>query len=160
MSTCSLLLVQHSSSSPPTGTLASSPRPRPRLTRARFGSRQTPRQFSSHKLRLTSRSFSPRLEAWPRGRVCTRFLSLIRASRRALRFTLDSLDLWLVPGNLKGVFRVMVAYYDEKWRKVRMGDSVDILSGDVVIAVGSGGIYKIDFIGIGSPFVFQGGSQE
>lgn len=79
---------------------------------------------------------------------------------QGVSFTLSSLALFLAPGNLKGVFRIIVAYYDEKWRKVDMGTPVDVLSGDVVIAVGLAGVYPIDFIALGRTFVFQGGQQD
>lgn len=80
---------------------------------------------------------------------------------QGVSFTLDSLDVVLNAGQLKGFFRVQVSYYDQNWRAVPMGDPIDILSGDVVASVGtSGGIYKIDFTALGRKFVFASGFQN
>ena len=83
------------------------------------------------------------------------------AVTQGVSFTLSSLDLDLRMGNLKGYLRVQVYYYDEFWRLVPMGDPIDILSGDIVNAVGtSGGIYTIDFLARSHRYVFPSGFQN
>lgn len=87
---------------------------------------------------------------------------------QGVHLELDSLDLHLsrMGGGLggalvfdkSGFFRVRVAYYDQDWKLVQMGDPIDISA--TLIALGGGGIYKIDFTALQRRFVFAPGAQN